>query len=490
VALAIAAVVAGVAGCGGSAPPKPDVFAQVGGPQSSVRPIPPGFIGVSMEFQSVAGVAGPAGDPNRVVERLIAGLAPGQSPVIRIGGDSTDHAWWPAPGLHDPDRLAYALTPAWLASIRTLAAAVHARLVVGINLEANNPRLAGVEARALVAGLGRNSIQALEIGNEPNLYAALSWYLTRGGRKVYARPRDYTPAQYLAEFDRVARVMPPVPLAGPALGAPVWMPQVEAPLLSAQPRLTLVTYHRYPLNRCFTRPGMPIYPTIPHLLARRSSLGLAESVGGYVRGALARGDVFRVDELNSVACSGKRGISNTFASALWMLDTLFAMAQQNVTGVNIHTLPSGAYRLFTVHRSSGRWSATVAPVYYGLLMFTRAAPPGARLLDITTRGSGDVRAWATGGAGALIRVVLINDSARRTHTVRVQLPGAAGAATLQRLRAPRLQSTRGVSLGGRSFADPTASGVLASARPQRAPHSGARYTVVLPPASAALLSVG
>ncbi len=464
------------------------MFATVGSPLD-VRAIQPGFIGISMEYQSAALVAGPASDPNTVVQQLIAGMAPGQDPVIRIGGDSTDHAWWPVPGLHDRDRLAFRITPAWLASIRTLAQAVRARLVLGINLEANNPRLSTIEARALLAGIGRASVQALEIGNEPSLYASLPWYRTAAGAKVYGRPSGWSPAQYLAEFARVARAIPSAPLAGPALGAPVWMSKVLRPLLRRHPRLTIVTYHRYPLDRCFTTPKDPTYPTISNLMKPASSSGLAASVAGYVRTALAHGDAFRVDELNSVACSGKPGISNTFASALWMLDTLFAMAREGVTGVNIHTLPSAAYRLFTVFHTGKRWSATVAPEYYALLLFTRAAPPGSRLLQITTRGSSELHAWATGGAGEPTRVVLINDSPRYTHTVRVRLPAADGAAELQRLRAAGLRATGGVSLGGRSFAHRTTTGVLAAPSPVRVPDVDASYTVVMPPASAALLTV-
>lgn len=490
IATAVLIVAVLVTGCGDSAP-RADASAQVGTPLSGVRPMPPGFVGISMEYQSAALVAGPASDPDRVVEQLIAGMAPGQDPVVRIGGDSTDHTWWPAPGLSDPDREAFRLTPAWLASLRTLAQSVHARMVLGINLEADNPRLSAAEARALVSGIGARPVQALEIGNEPSLYPSLYWYKTDAGQKVYGRPAPYTPSQYLAQFAQVAQAMPAsVPLAGPALGAPVFMAQTLAPLLSSQPRVTMITYHRYPLNRCFTTPKMPTYPTIANLMKPSSSRGLAASVSGYVHAAISHGDVFRVDELNSVACSGKQGISNTFASALWMVDTLFSMASQGVTGVNIHTLPSAAYRLFTVHGSHGRWSATVAPEYYGLLMFARAAPPGSRLLNISTTGSAGLRAWATGGAGLPTRVVLINLDPHRSHTVAVRLPARAGSgATLERLRAPSLTSAGQVSLGGRSFANRTTTGILGTPRHVAVARSKGAYLVSLPPDSAGLLTV-
>jgi hypothetical protein len=284
--------------------------------------------------------------------------------------------------------------------------------------------------------------------------------------------------------------MPPsVPLAGPALGAPKFMRQVLEPLMSGQPRLTTITFHSYPLNRCFTPPSSPAYPTIANLMKASSSRGLAAGDRGFAQAALAHGDVFRIDELNSVACSGKAGVSNTFASALWVLDTLFAMARQGITGVNIHTLPPAAYRLFTVHRSGGRWSATVAPEYYGVLAFTRAAPAGSRLLGTTTAGSGQVRAWASSGPGPALRVALINVSPRRSHVIRVAAPGAAGPAALQRLLAPGLTATGGVSLGGRRFAHLSHTGVLPAPRRILLRRTRGAYVVRLPQASAAILTI-
>ena len=95
------------------------------------------------------------------------------------------------------------------------------------------------------------------------------------------------------------------------------------------------------------------------------------------------GATVRIDELNSVACAGQPGVSDTFASALWMLDTLFAMARSGVDGVNIHTLPTASYRPFEFRRIRGRWLATVEPEYYALLMFEQAAPPGSHMLNLT-----------------------------------------------------------------------------------------------------------
>src|SRR5205807_5734988 len=135
----------------------------------------------------------------------------------------------------------------------------------------------------------------------------------------------------------------------------------------------------YPLNRCFVKPASPRYPTIRHLLSTAASSGFVARIRPYAAIAHAHGVPFRVDEMNSVACGGKRGVSDTFASALWALDTLLEMARIGADGVNIHTFPGAVYGLFSFAHRGGRWSAHVRPEYYGLMMFARAAPPGAQL---------------------------------------------------------------------------------------------------------------
>ncbi len=101
--------------------------------------------------------------------------------------------------------------------------------------------------------------------------------------------------------------------------------------------------------------------------------------------------MFRVDDLNSVTCHGKAGVSDTFATVLWMLDTPFELVHACADAVNIHKWPGAvANELFTFHQSAGRWTGTLHPVYYGALMFALAAAPGSRLLQ--TRAAEQTRA--------------------------------------------------------------------------------------------------
>lgn len=454
------------------------------------RPVGAGFVGLSIEYPALTAYAG--SDPvaiNPVFEQLVRNLAPNQRPVLRIGGDSTDRTWWPLRHVVRPHGVTYSLSARWLAVTRALAEGTGARLILGVNLEADHPPIGVAEARALLSGIGTPSVLALEIGNEPNWYATLPWYRNSGGHLVFGRPGTYDLQAFAAEFASLRRRLPKVALAGPTVGALPWLQNLGR-FLAAEPAVRVVTVHRYPLNRCFTTPGSPNYPTIATMLSPSASRGLANGITRYVRIAHRRGDTFRIDEINSVACGGKAGVSDTFASALWALDAMFAVARSGADGVNVHMFPAARYSLFTFHRAHARWSAFVRPEYYGLLMFAQAAPPGARLLTLARTGSPDVRAWATRAPDGRLRLVLINDDVWHSHVVTVRLPERAATISLERLTAPSAWARRGVALGGQSFGARSRTGKLAGAPVAGGITPGpGGYLVTLPSASAAMVTV-
>jgi hypothetical protein len=258
--------------------------------------------------------------------------------------------------------------------------------------------------------------------------------------------------------------------------------------LSAQRRLAVVTFHRYPLRGCISNPTDPSFASIANLLADSSSAGLAQGVAPSVQIAHAHRLPFRLDELNSASCTGRKGASDTFSSALWLLDTLFNMAAVGVDGVNLHTLPGAAYEPFTFKHDASGWHAFVHPSYYGALMFEQAFPPGAQLLPVSAPG-GQLKVWATRDLDGRTRVVLINKQADTPVQVQLQMSGVATTAFAQSLTAPGLAATSGVSLAGQTFGQRTDTGVLPGQPSGVAvvPSLGT-YSVPVAPGSAVLLT--
>jgi hypothetical protein len=136
----------------------------------------------------------------------------------------------------------------------------------------------------------------------------------------------------------------------------------------------------------------------------------------------------------------------------------------------------------------GKWVGEVHPIYYGLLFFAQAAPPGSHLLSITAPHSGDLRTWATMAKDGTVRVVLINDSLSQASSVRLRIPINAASATVTRLQARSAYATGGVTLAGHGFGGQTTTGTLPSAKTTSLRSSAGAYSVTVPSASAAMVA--
>ncbi|MFZ1993984.1 MAG: glycosyl hydrolase family 79 C-terminal domain-containing protein, partial [Solirubrobacteraceae bacterium] len=461
-------------------------------------PIAAGFLGFSFEFQGVRAYTG--SDPahvNPVLVQLIRNLTPGQAPLLRIGGNSTDVSYVVGPGVKPLPYQGYRLTPSWMATTGALAKALDARMIMGLNLAADDPALDAAELRDYVAALPAGSIEAVEIGNEPNVYNKITVYRTAAGDPFHARPRSFGYPAFRRQFQRIAnrtlslRLAAPALAAGPLPGRGSWVNTV-ADLLRRTPRISIMTVHRYPLRNCYVPPRSSQFPTVSHLLSRYATVGLADSLKRWIDIAHAQHRQLRVDELNSVACRGKAGVSDAFASALWATDALFGLARAGVDGIDMHTLPDTAYELFAFSRRDGRWEARVRPVYYGLQLFAQAAPAGARLLSVSRRGADSgLSVWGTRAPDHQVRVVLINKSQTRGKTVTLRLPaGVGGTATVERMLAPSAHAKRGVTIGGRTYGATTQTGGLRMLEAAPARIVGGRVTLSVPRASAALVTTG
>ncbi|HET9073595.1 MAG TPA: hypothetical protein VFN48_03375 [Solirubrobacteraceae bacterium] len=462
-----------------------DVAVRVGAPVP-VAPVSRSFLGLSLEYYELPGtLGGSVNSLNPIFPTLVKLLNPSGLPSLRIGGESADWIWLPTRGVKRAAPLVYTLTPALESVLAAEAHELNARYVLDLNLAANSDPLAIHEADSLVSTIGSRYIRALEIGNEPDLYGSLSWSRPPLA-PIYARPGSYGFNQYLAEFNALARGLPRLATAGPASGQSVWSELLAAEHSRAD-RLGLVTVHRYALQKCGLSPQSPKYPTVQKLLEPSTAFSLAGLVAPLVRDVHAHHLPLRVDELNSAPCFGVPGVSNTFASALWALQSAFALAETGVDGINVHTVPAAAHRLFNFWQTKGTWHGSVFPEFYGFEMFSLAAPAGAQLLRAFS-ASANVTAWATRST-TTDRVVLVNTGARQSVTLNV--PGAHGPAFTLALRAGSPKATSGITLGDTEIPTGTTTGAFATtpAIGQIAPSSGGRYLVTLPADSALLLTL-
>ncbi len=448
--------------------------------------LPAGFVGLSIEeraLEQFAGTNPKALDP--VFVRLLADIAPQQSPVLRIAGDSTDWSWWPVAHMARPGGVRYDLTPTWMSVAHALAASLRARLILGVNLEADSTAVASAEAAAMLRRIGRSYIQGLELGNEPELYGSFGWYRSAVTHlQVPGRPRTYAVGNYISDFSRFSGALRGDPLAGPSMGGPEWLHSLGS-FVAAEHQLRVVTVHAYPLKHC--RKATVV--TSAQLLADSSSHGLAQLVAPWVAIARRHHLPLRVDEMNGISCGGTRGVSDTFTSALWLLDTLFELDRTGAAGVNVHTVPNTINEVLGPQFSHGAWSMRVHPEFYGMVMFAQAAPAGAHLLRVSAKLPAGVKVWATRAANGAIHVVVINKRLNGAQTVALRIAGAGGTAAVEQLRAPGVHATGGVTLGGQTFGAATSTGELSgkAAGLTVAPVNG-RYSVQVPAASATLLS--
>ena len=462
--------------------------------------IPRSYLGLSTEYWALPAWSGQM----PLLERAMSLVrVPGDGPlVLRVGGDSADHTFW------DPDagaggtRLppwAFSLAPRWLGQARTLVQRLGVRLILDLNLITDTPGAAAQWAGAARSALPPHSIDAFEVGNEPDIYSHADWLAITAGRGLDGRlvgrnlggaalPAALTARDYVRDFRADAAaldaVAPQVVVAGPALANPLHHGRWVKTLIDGAHRtLGLVTIHRYPYTGCPGRRATRAYATIGRVLSPAASTGMAAALRPLVDDAHDAGLPLRLTELNSVNCGGRPGVSDAFATALWAPDALFSLLRAGVDGVNLHVRSDAVNAAFAL----GPAGLQARPLLYGLILFARTLGPDGRLVTVRSRLSrpANVTAWAVRVGRDGLHVLLINKS-RRFERASLRLP-ASGPAEVQRLLAPSAAARSGVTLDGRALgADGRWQGLLER---QTVALSGSAYTVTVRRMSAALITV-
>jgi len=398
----------------------------------------------------------------------------GASGVLRIGGNTSAYGVWTPSGAAeaDPDEAVgpdtgkapaprRPITPRAIDKLRGFLDATGWRLIYGLNLAGENPKIAADEADYVARAMGQRLI-ALQLCNEPDLFA-------RNG----LRAEGYDFEQFAAEWERFFRAVrarvPDAPFAGPdtAFNNEWLVPFAQR----FKGEVQFLSQHYY-------AEGPPSDPsmTIARLLG--PSRVLQDEFGGMARTQLQTGLPFRMAETNSCYGGGKAGVSDSFASALWGADLMYRLAAAGGEGINFH---GGGEGWYTPIAGTPRTGFTARPLYYAMLLFAMAGPGTLIDVEFDNGQVPQVSAYGLKGADGAIKAVVLNKS---DADVTLAVDAAASVSVL-RLCAPSLDDKANTRLGGARVG---ADGAFAPAAPEKIASRDGRLTVAMPRASGALLA--
>ncbi|MGH6657989.1 MAG: glycosyl hydrolase family 79 C-terminal domain-containing protein, partial [Actinocrinis sp.] len=440
----------------------------------------PGSLGLSYEASDLA-------LPSFTSGNLATYLRTLGTSVMRIGGNTVDQTYWTSSGESAPSWSIATITPADLTALNTLAKASGWKVILGVGMKHYDPARAADEAAHAASALG-SSLQAVEIGNEPDLYSQYS----------------NNTARYFTDFQAyvsaITRATPGIPIEGSdAGGSPTGGFQsafVTAQQGLSHPDIVELTSHYYPLSDCSAGDN----PTIAQLLGSTVRNGETALADNAVSQAAKLGVPAVMDEGNSVVCEGMPNVSDVYASALWSVDDQLDLAREGVTGDYMHgtvlqcDTGKPLFMYYTplcaptaADASAGNLSAQ--PEYYGLA--TVHAIGTGSFLNLSNPAWQTVRAYAVRHADGTMAVVLdnVSDPASNAATT-LQLDLGANFASGSRfdLTAPGgLTAKTGITLGGRTV-QPT--GSLAAPATTPVAVNGSTLTVSVDAGSVAVIDLG
>jgi hypothetical protein len=428
----------------------------------SMGKIAPDFSGLGYEISSVArsGLLSPA---NRIYVELVKTL--GIEGVVRVGGNTADYARYSAAATPVSSPYGTTVNDRALKELGGFLEATGWKLIWAFNLGSGSEADTVAEAKAVAAVAGKRLL-AFEIGNEPDLFS-----------HEKHRPAGYGYEQWLADYRRYKKALrdqfPGIPLAGPdAAGKTEWVSRFA---VDEGQDIVLLTHHYY-------REGQNPGSTIAKLLGVDPKL---QPQLDQLRAASQRcGVPYRICEVNSFSGGGRPGVSDTMASALWVLEYMFTLACNGCGGVNMET---GVNQLGFISSYSpigddeqGHYSAR--PEYYGMLAFSLAGR-GELLRTEVSPAAAEIKTYATRSNSGSLLLTLINKGATGA-ILRLDTRSSSRQASVTRLEGPAVDARTQVTLGG---AEVTAAGTWKASKKELLPVNSGQLAIPLAATSAAIV---
>ncbi|HEV2135821.1 MAG TPA: hypothetical protein VGR47_16405 [Terracidiphilus sp.] len=450
---------------------------------SAVGTIPPAFAGLSYEKSKINQnpylFTGANSNLIGIFKRLGSG-------ILRIGGNSVDRNTWTTSGT---GQTTGQISPADVDALAAFVQAAGWKCLYGINLggAGPNPYTSGSLIATTTPALAADeiayaylkfgpSLMGFEIGNECDLY----------GRSYFSGavwdPPTFESLWSSFRSAIVSRTPAVASLCtGPADAGHESSWTVPFGQSVTKSNLSLLTQHYYRAN------GADASSTAQLLISPDSNL--ISNLATLDSGANGIGVPFRMSECNSFYNGGANGVSDSYASSLWVIDFLFDCALGGSEGTNLHGGGNGAG--YTPIADSGGAVQEARPEFYGMLLFTLA---GTGMLYKTSLAAGSLNATAYAvKTASSLNLVVVNKESTQNLKLSAQLPQAAGSATLLEMTQgssgasePDLAATNGVTIQGASVG---ADGSFAPGAAYELNPRGTSLTCYVPALSAVLIQI-
>ena len=432
--------------------------------------IGPGFAGLSYEKSAMCEPLFTGASVDLI--GLFQLLGPG---VLRIGGNAVDQCIW-SPGGSGQTR--GQIAPSDVDALAAFLSQAGWQCIYGINLGgaangATTPDLAAAEVAYVAQKLG-SSLQGIEIGNECDGYGAPGSY--------FAGNWSLPQFESLWEQFRSAIVArtPGVSVSGPASGSNVSKWTLPFGQAATQTNLSMLTQHYYRGN------GQSSSAAAANLIASDSNL--TNCLGLLNTGANSIGVPFRIGECNSYFNGGAPGVSNAYASSLWILDFLFNCAQGGAAGVNLHG--GGNVNSYSPIADNSGAVVEARPLFYGMKLFTLAGQ-GTLVQTNLSAGGINATAYAVKGPGKAVNLIVVNKDATQNLQLTISMPQSVSSATLMAMtqlssgaQGPSLSATSGVTIQDATI-DPN--GEFSPSAPYNLSQDGSQMSCYVPALSAVLI---
>lgn len=396
---------------------------------------------------------------NNVLLQLYKNLGIG---VLRIGGNSSDEMDW-AGNAKNPGK--NVVTTAQVDRLAAFTKASGWPVIFGLNLANKNVSQAVDEASYVYNKLGSNLL-SLQNGNEPDFfYKGL-------------RPKSYDYADYsndwISYFLPIKKQLHNVAFSGPDV-TPFNSGWINDFVTQHARGISMVDGHYY-----VTGPASRADITYNDILTDNKKLG--QYLINLDAISTQYSKPYRISECNSIFGQGKPGVSDAFASALWALDFMWKVAENNGQGVNFHGGNTSYYYSPIVH-PDGKYLAQ--PEYYAMLAFKFGAV-GQTIVPATLSSSQHNVSVHAAVNRKNYSVTLINKEVNNIAYFHIHFNRAVKNVLINRLIAPSVTSDRNsVSFAA---AQVNADGTFKPASTETYRVNYNSITVKLAPASAAVIA--